>query len=232
MKTCSKCKISKDLSQFCKKLSGLGSRCRACISVINLAQRAAKASPKVLRERAVRKEQKELRKALREKLNLKLCNQCIVLKSCGSFYTHSGGGNSQVEVCKECCRKNEKRRKATNPDYPLQRKRTREKLRAHPEIRKAYHLKDSFGISLECYERKLAEQGGKCAICKTDGSLLKRKLAVDHDHKTGKIRGLLCGSCNTALGSLKDSFEIVQAAANYLRYHARLGKEPEFDRTD
>lgn len=75
----------------------------------------------------------------------------------------------------------------------------------------------AFGITLEDYKEKLAQQGGGCAICKTT---TPRKNAhyfmVDHDHKTGKVRGLLCGSCNSALGLFKDNSDILLTAAEYL----------------
>lgn len=61
-----------------------------------------------------------------------------------------------------------------------------------------------------------AQQKGRCAICGREAVRLQR----DHDHRTGDIRALLCASCNVALGLLGDSAVVVQAAADYLRYHA------------
>lgn len=69
----------------------------------------------------------------------------------------------------------------------------------------------------------IALQGNKCAICgseetdKRRGKL--RALAVDHDHETGKVRGLLCGACNKGIGLLKDDAEILRKAAAYLDKH-------------
>lgn len=65
------------------------------------------------------------------------------------------------------------------------------------------------------YERSLALQDGKCAIC-GDGPSLRRKLAVDHDHKTKRIRGLLCHRCNMGLGLAEDSSVLLRAMADYL----------------
>lgn len=62
-------------------------------------------------------------------------------------------------------------------------------------------------------------QDGKCAICgKGPGGMsnTKKRLVVDHNHKTGKIRGLLCGSCNIGLGHFKDNVEILKSAIKYL----------------
>lgn len=89
-----------------------------------------------------------------------------------------------------------------------------------------------YGLTIKKWKRLLAKQGGACCICHETSKPGKPRLAIDHDHKTGKVRGLLCSRCNTALGLLRDSAEIVQAAANYLRHHDRAGKPPEFDRTD
>lgn len=64
----------------------------------------------------------------------------------------------------------------------------------------------AYNISLEDYERMSLEQNHKCAICGNPEMNNKNKvLCVDHDHTTGKIRSLLCGSCNTGLGSFKDN---------------------------
>lgn len=71
------------------------------------------------------------------------------------------------------------------------------------------------------YDHKLAEQNGKCAICgsgKYDRT--NRRFAIDHCHQTEKIRGLLCGRCNMALGLLNDNLEILDNAIKYLRQYS------------
>lgn len=82
-----------------------------------------------------------------------------------------------------------------------------------------------FDLSPEEYTAKLAEQGGACAICgrqevgrTRDGRV--KALAVDHDHTTGAVRGLLCANCNKGIGNLGDSADRLIAAARYLhRYN-------------
>ena len=70
------------------------------------------------------------------------------------------------------------------------------------------------GLTLDDYERLLADQGGVCAICKRPPK--KRRLHVDHDHATGKVRGLLCFTCNRyVLGKYATSAKL-RAAADYL----------------
>lgn len=71
-------------------------------------------------------------------------------------------------------------------------------------------------MSLEEYEQLFKAQDGKCRVCSTEPSDEKR-LCVDHNHITGKIRGLLCDRCNRAIGLMKDDYSIIQKAANYLR---------------
>ena len=77
---------------------------------------------------------------------------------------------------------------------------------------------DRFKISADHYAALLDVQSGKCAICGSEHQSNQRKesLAVDHCHTTGIVRGLLCHRCNTAIGLLKDSTEILNSAINYL----------------
>jgi hypothetical protein len=82
------------------------------------------------------------------------------------------------------------------------------------------YYKRKYGITLEDYNRMFEEQGGRCAICGTHQCATGRALAVDHDHKTGKVRGLLCQACNTAIGKLNDDPELIHKAADYVATHA------------
>ena len=76
------------------------------------------------------------------------------------------------------------------------------------------------GWSPEEYEYAWFMQGGKCAICGCElGTSRYTKPAADHDHKTGKLRGILCTQCNTALGLMKDSPYRLESAIHYLEEH-------------
>jgi hypothetical protein len=82
-----------------------------------------------------------------------------------------------------------------------------------------HYLKKLYGITPEQYERMLEDQNHRCAICQ-EPEKQSRRLAVDHDHSTGKVRSLLCQSCNTAIGKLKDDPELIRRAAEYVERHS------------
>ena len=106
---------------------------------------------------------------------------------------------------------------------------------SHPEEIRAYNvvyapvareglLKKKYGLTLAEYDELLTSQGGKCAVCGADNSGCSNKdgtyqpMYVDHDHKTGKVRGLLCSRCNTALGYVHDDPGILIKLAAYLNH--------------
>ena len=78
----------------------------------------------------------------------------------------------------------------------------------------SYHLKKNYGITIADYDRILAAQGGRCAICK--GGTSKNFFATDHNHKTGVVRGLLCARCNGGLAKFMDSTENLERALQYM----------------
>ena len=89
---------------------------------------------------------------------------------------------------------------------------------AYPGAGRNCNLKRLYGLSPEDYAALLAKQDGRCAIC---GGLLNSKTpCVDHDHVTGEIRGLLCSSCNVAIGLMKDDSVLLQKAAEYVKTHS------------
>ena len=99
----------------------------------------------------------------------------------------------------------------------------REDRKRNPEKHKDKSLKRQYGIGLNEFNQMLKDQNSKCAICNEEETAIDpkskkpRNLAVDHCHSTGKIRGLLCSKCNTALGALKDSTELLRKAILYLQ---------------
>lgn len=127
--------------------------------------------------------------------DIKMCSRCGAAKPSTSFSRHAW--------CKECC-------SAYNKNY------TRHTPPATKAQNRARALKTRFGMTVEQYEVALAQQGGVCAICSVASNIEGKNFCVDHDHATGKVRGLLCHKCNAALGHFKDSTALLMKAADYL----------------
>lgn len=89
---------------------------------------------------------------------------------------------------------------------------------ARRALRKPYDRKQyltvKYGITNQDYSILLNNQNGVCAICGEDPG--DRRLSIDHDHQTGRIRGLLCRNCNSGIGLLKDNAQILARASHYL----------------
>jgi hypothetical protein len=98
-------------------------------------------------------------------------------------------------------------------------KNTRKWVKDNPRKALNLDLMTAYGITVDQYEEMLNSQNGSCAICGKDNSQHKRKkrLFVDHCHKTGKVRGLLCCACNFGLGSFSDDPELCIKASEYLK---------------
>ncbi len=96
--------------------------------------------------------------------------------------------------------------------------------RATPEGRLAdreWRYRRKYGLTIAMRDAKFHEQNGACAICKRAVDL--ERIHVDHDHKTGAVRDLLCSMCNRGLGFFVDRADLCDEAAAYLRRHAKLG---------
>lgn len=115
--------------------------------------------------------------------------------------------------------KNRKRRERYANDSAFRAKKKEEVhnyYQNNPDVRLNQRLK-KFGINLNEYRRILKEQGGKCAICGSEiGDVMGNRLYVDHDHVSGKVRGLLCSKCNFGLGNFNDDIELMKKAIKYL----------------
>lgn len=102
--------------------------------------------------------------------------------------------------------------------------------RERPEVKqinRAKHLSKNYGISMADFVAMWDAQNGKCAVCEIEMLPTGRTAdaaCVDHNHVTGDVRGLLCRSCNHGIGHLKDSPEILELAAAYLRLRGHYGK--------
>lgn len=96
------------------------------------------------------------------------------------------------------------------------RARQRDRYRRDPSYHQNYLLQKTYGISLEEYDRLLEAQDNGCAICGKTPEENGQRLAVDHNHDTGEVRGLLCSQCNTGIGNLGDSPDRLRLAIRYL----------------
>jgi hypothetical protein len=86
-------------------------------------------------------------------------------------------------------------------------------------MRNANDLLYKYNLTIEQYEMMIESQSGVCAICSNPPGM--RGFCIDHDHKTGLVRGLLCNKCNSALGLFGDSIRILAAAIVYLEDHGK-----------
>lgn len=111
----------------------------------------------------------------------------------------------------------------TDPDFrEAEKARSRakyQKTRRHNRSQEYYWI-TRYGLTPGQWDQMAYDQGYRCAICPTEFAALgPRQVHVDHNHATGKIRGLLCGSCNRALGYFKDRPDVLEKAARYLEKH-------------
>ena len=117
-----------------------------------------------------------------------------------------------------------RKKNSLNPGVVIKRREAVAKYRAkNPDRDVNKTLLNKYGITLEQYEELFKKQGGVCALCKKPETVRRNKktdggerLAVDHCHDTGLVRGLLCFKCNTAIGALGDTQEAALKAMKYL----------------
>lgn len=125
----------------------------------------------------------------------------------------------KAEQLRANARRYSKRLWAERPEEA--RARYRKKREKNPEGWRKWQLKKNFGITIEQYDLLLAKQNSVCAICGRLESVIvkgiRRRLTVDHDHNTGKVRGLLCLGCNISIGRFNDDIGLLNAAVEYLR---------------
>ena len=144
---------------------------------------------------------------------LNKCSKCKLVKPRTDFYLDKSRATGVTSYCKIC--KIEHRSKRYAAAKSRDKEYYREYYRKNPDKKKQYGLK-LYGLSLENFNQMRTQQNFCCAICKTHEDNLTRKLFVDHCHATGKVRGLLCQSCNTMIGNAKDSVLVLQAGIKYL----------------
>lgn len=169
--------------------------------------------------------------------NVKVCTMCGLEKPLSDFNNRKESNDLLTPRCKKCNVIARDQWRKRNKDFVLQasreyRTRNRDRIiktakrwcQTHREVLRFRHLKNTYGLTREGYESLLRQQNGVCAICnkpetaKTNHGHL-RNLSVDHSHKTGKVRALLCSVCNRALGYVKEDLKILSNMRDYIIKH-------------
>lgn len=134
-------------------------------------------------------------------VGLKTCSLCKITKDLDSF---TNKGQYKQSHCKSCRAEKQK-------DYVAK---GGKKTVYNRQWHRRWHLKRYYGLSVEEYDAQKERQNGLCAICLCSPG--DKTLAVDHDHKTGSLRGLLCLACNALIGYARDDAEVLGRAVLYL----------------
>ena len=137
------------------------------------------------------------------------CSVCKEMKPRESFFKNKSKSQGITAACKVCHLEQRKR-------YLKEGRMTWGKY-GNKENKREWALIKTYGITNEDYDEMRVSQDHRCAICKTHETELKRVLNVDHCHKTGIIRGLLCIKCNHAIGLLKENIQSFNNAIEYLQ---------------
>ena len=130
----------------------------------------------------------------------KVCPKCKINKPLSSFGVDRRAKNGKAVYCFSC---NRKKSKSQRDNDPL--------------LSKRMHLKTRYSLSLEDVADMMLKQGNACAVCGTEDA----NLVIDHNHSSGAVRGLLCNSCNCALGHLKEEPEVIKSLLTYIEKHEK-----------
>ena len=143
-------------------------------------------------------------------MKTKICIHCNVRKRTNSFYFNKTMRDGLRSTCKECDYKYTQEWREANPQ------------RGREHQRKG-RLKRRYGLTLTAYAALKEAQGNCCAACGISfQSMINKHIHVDHDHASGKIRGILCRGCNVALGAMTDDPVKITSLLKYIeRQHER-----------
>lgn len=172
-------------------------------------------------KKQVKNENGELNSKKSKKTLHEVYKEIRKLRKQGLFYSEiSTRTGAHIKTVSEICKKI-KRPKKDSSDY---RKKHQLKIKermakyaaTHINEKRDRYLKRTYGISLDDYNKMYKEQNGKCGIC-GKSNLESGILGVDHNHKTGKVRLLLCSACNSILGHAKENIEILEKTIEYIK---------------
>lgn len=140
------------------------------------------------------------------------CRHCPTILTDETWYSaHRKAGR---KICKTCHtnRESQDTRRVRQQNYVSKMK--KDDPEGWKRRLRRYRTKHLYGLTEDQLHALYAKQDGRCALCRHPEG--EKSLCVDHDHRTGEVRGLLCNSCNTLLGYAKESTEILRAAIYYL----------------
>jgi hypothetical protein len=133
----------------------------------------------------------------------KRCSFCKKFKKFDQFHKNRHAYYGLRSRCKICENSECRQKYSKNPQY-------------YKNMTES-SLKHRYGISIKEYNEMMDRQNGFCAICGIHKDYLNYRLFVDHNHRTGEIRGLLCPKCNAGLGSFKDDVKLLEKAIQYCK---------------
>lgn len=142
----------------------------------------------------------------------KQCTKCKQTKNLNEFHANKKHKLGVNAWCKDCVKSCNERYYLTNKEQ-------------HQRHNRNNHLKRAYKITAEQYDSMLRAQNGVCAICEKQETLLDtrsnevKNLCVDHCHKTGKVRGLLCAKCNKAFGLVNEDLTTLERMQSYAKQH-------------
>ena len=152
---------------------------------------------------------------------MKKCIKCDLTKELKEFHKRSDVENGYDGRCRKCSSLYHKEHYLKNILVERKKRRERDRIfrKNNPNASREHKLRMRYGITLKDKEEMLIGQNGLCSICQTN---ISNKACVDHNHKTDKIRSLLCDGCNTGIGMFKENIITMQKAIQYLKKWNRL----------
>lgn len=151
-----------------------------------------------------------------QKVENPICNKCGEVLTEKNF-NFSGRKNTGL-ICKNCFNKKNREWRKNNREKSRESNRKSHSKPSYKHRKRELYYQSTYGISINEYDKTLLNQNDKCVICGYMKILNHRNhLYIDYDHKTNKVRGILCDNCNKGLGHFKDSVDIMKHAIKYLQ---------------
>ena len=147
------------------------------------------------------------------------CGEKKILKGrglCNDCYMYEYRENNINKIRKLTKKSNEKRKDYHKRYYKVYYILRKEEYKIKSREK---HLRRRYGINSDIYNSILKEQNFKCLVCDCNLKELKRNPDIDHNHKTGEVRGILCSNCNVAIGLLKEDTKLIKKALLYLEHN-------------